>query len=234
VCYRAVIFDLFGTLVDNFQGSRLEQCYLRMADLLGIENEAFWQTWRSEPFATRRANGHYATFEDALRDVCQAAGVSYLAERVPKAIAFRREVLGQSLDPRPDTVPTLTALRDLGFRIGLLSDCTWEIPECWPQTPMAPLVDAAVFSCTAKLKKPDPRIYALICEKLAVEPPQCLYVGDGGSDELAGARAAGMDAALICAPYEESVVMSRPGVQQWDGPRVSSVSEVLGLVSPEF
>jgi len=42
-----------------------------------------------------------------------------------------------------------------------------------------------------------------------------------------------MDAALICVPYEEPVVMARPWAQQWNGPRISSVSEVLGLLSPE-
>lgn len=231
--YKAVIFDLFGTLVDNFQGSPAEQTYLRMTDILGIDGDAFWQTWRSEPFATRRADGYYATFEDALRDVCRAAGVHYRPERVPEAIEFRRQVLGQSMVPRPDVVPTLTALRSRGHKIGLVSDCTWEIPECWPRTPMAPLVDAAVFSCSARLKKPDPRIYALICEKLAVEPRRCLYVGDGGSDELAGARRAGMDAALICVPSETSVVMARTWAQQWDGPRILNVSQVLELISPE-
>jgi putative hydrolase of the HAD superfamily len=231
--YEAVVFDLFGTLVDNFQGSPAEQAYLRMTDILGIDGDAFWPTWRSEPFATRRADGHYATFEDALRDVCRAAGVGYRAERVPEAIEFRLRVLGQSMVPRPDTVPTLTVLHDRGLKIGLVSDCTWEIPECWPQTPMARLVDAAVFSCSAGLKKPDPRIFALICEKLAVEPRQCLYVGDGGSDELAGARRAGMDAVLICVPYETSAVMSRPWARQWEGPWISSVSEVLELVSAE-
>lgn len=227
--YRAVIFDLFGTLVDNFVGQQHEQV-CEMAELLGLEGHALWQAWTSEPMRTRRASGYYDTFEESLADVCAGLGVTYDPALVPQTIELRTRLVRENMLPRSDTVSTLETLRGQGYRIGLVSDCSWEVPVVWPDTPMAPLVDAAIFSCSVKLKKPDPRIYMLICEKLAVEARECLYIGDCGCDELAGAQQAGMDAALICVPYEEAEVMKRPEAQRWRGPRVSSVEEVLDLV----
>ena len=48
------------------------------------------------------------------------------------------------------------------------------------------------MSCDVKLKKPDIRIYELCAGKLNVKPEECLYVGDGGSNELSAAITAGM------------------------------------------
>lgn len=42
------------------------------------------------------------------------------------------------------------------------------------------------------LLKPDERIYELAMQHLNVLPKECLYVGDGGSQELYGAKSVGM------------------------------------------
>lgn len=42
------------------------------------------------------------------------------------------------------------------------------------------------------LLKPDRQIYELAMQRLNVYPEQCLFVGDGGSNELCGAKTAGM------------------------------------------
>lgn len=55
-----------------------------------------------------------------------------------------------------------------------------------------PLVDAAVFSCEFGRAKPDPMIYAEICQRLNIPRTKCLFVGDGSSRELVGAKEAGM------------------------------------------
>lgn len=87
---------------------------------------------------------------------------------------------------------------------------------------LAPLVDAAVFSCVEGVKKPDSRIYRLACSRLAVEPQECLYVGDGASDELPGATAFGMWAVQLRPGDTEAV--------RWPHETVSALGEVPGLV----
>lgn len=217
--------------MDNFEGTVYEGVYQQLANLLDMDATLFAKVWRSEPLATQRAGGHYDTFEQCLEEACRIMGVRCDPDKVPQAVELRMQMTRTILVPRPDAVSTLQALRNMGCRIGLISDCSWEVPKVWPETPMAPLVDTAIFSCTAKLKKPDPRTYTLICGKLGVEAAECLYIGDCGSDELTGARNAGMDGALICVPYEQQIVMCRPEAKRWDGPRISSVSDVLKLVT---
>jgi len=95
---------------------------------------------------------------------------------------------------------------------------------------LAPLFDAALFSSRVGLRKPDPRFYALACERLDVQARGCLYVGDGDGRELTGAQAAGMDAVLICLAGEESFVLAREEARDWTGPRIQSPAEVLNFV----
>ena len=74
--------------------------------------------------------------------------------------------------------------------------------------------------------KPNPGIYRLACERLGVEPSDCLFIGDGGSGELTGATNVGMDAVLIRAPDDTE----NGNREDWQGIRISSVEEVLSLV----
>lgn len=55
------------------------------------------------------------------------------------------------------------------------------------------LVDEIVYSHEAGINKPDPRIYALICQRLNVVPGKTVFVDDVGLC-VAGAREAGVHA----------------------------------------
>ena len=69
-------------------------------------------------------------------------------------------------------------------------------------------------------------ILIAVGDRLAVLPDECLYVGDGGSMELTGASALGMDVVLIRTPYD-TVNGDR---EEWQGTRISSLNEVVSLV----
>ncbi len=107
-----------------------------------------------------------------------------------------------------------------------MSDCTAEIPLVWEETPLAPLFDATVFSCLAGMRKPAPAIYAHICEQLEVAPDRCIYIGDGGSQELSGAQRAGMRAIWIPPAGHDA----RVDPEEWSGESVASLDEVLVIV----
>ena len=108
----------------------------------------------------------------------------------------------------------------------LISNCSEEVSATWNSTPFAPLVDTAVLSYDVRLAKPDPRIYQMAVEGLGVAAEECLYVGDGTSNELSGASKTGMTAVLIRAPYDD-----KDGAREsWDGTRISDIREVLGLL----
>ena len=81
------------------------------------------------------------------------------------------------------------------------------------------------------LKKPDPRIYQIAMEQLGVESHNCIYIGDGGSQELTGAYQVGMHPVLLRDPDEDSAEILRVDAEEeWSGPVISSLQEVLALV----
>lgn len=225
---KAVILDLFGTLIDNWPTERLEAMHARLAELVGAPVEDFSRLW-AESWEDRMT-GEIATCEDNLSLICRPLGLSPTPDQVAEACRFRLQVARDTFLPRPDAIETLTALRERGLKLGMISDCAWEAPVVWEESPLAPLFDAAVFSVLAGVKKPDPRIYLLTCERLGVQPQDCLYVGDGGSRELTGAAAVGMRPVMIRTPYEEGDAVHRVDGEDWDGERVSALGEVLELV----
>ncbi len=132
------------------------------------------------------------------------------------------------LVPRAGAVETLQELRADGYLVGLITVCTEDVELLWPESEFAGLFDAEVFSNSVGLSKPDPRIYLHCCELLGVEPGDAVFVGDGANDELAGARRVGMEAILIHRPGEDPFW---PEVRDWDGPRVTSIPEVLTVLA---
>ncbi len=222
---RAVIFDLFGTLVDMFPFQEYERVLSEMANVLSVPLDDFQRLW-GETF-NERATGDFPTIEVNIEYICWALGMNVEAAQIEEASRIRFDFTRRSLTPRDDAVETLNLLRSAGHKIGLISDCTPEVPVLWPDTPFAELVDAALFSATVGIAKPDPRIYRLACEQLGVVPEICLYVGDGSSHELTGASKFGMRAVLIRVPYEEDYDYYRPDAKKWKGPVISTLKDVL-------
>jgi putative hydrolase of the HAD superfamily len=227
VKYQAVIFDLFGTLVDNFSRAEYEKTLAEMAKILGASPDAFTRLW-AETF-DRRATGVFKSAGACVRHICRELDVPVTGEQIERVGRIRYDYTFKNIKPRPDAVATLTALKSQGYKTGLISDCTAETPVAWQFSPLAPLFDVTVFSCRAGVKKPDPRIYRIALEKLAVKAPDCLYIGDGSSRELTGASGVGLKAVIIRAPDEvaDAHTIER---EEWRGPSVSSLTEVLGLL----
>ena len=214
--YRAVIFDLWQTLVpwDQEQANRF---YDRMADAAGIDQERFREAWLSG-----RKSREIGPIADHLQELFGGLGAE---PNLDEVLAMRREWTKRSLRPRPDALETLAELRRRGHRLALISVCSQDVPHVWDETPFAGAFDELVFSCDVGISKPDPRIYAIACERLGVEPAECLFVGDGANDELPGAERAGMTALQLRAPGEPLT----PEGETWPGPSIERLSDVLEL-----
>jgi putative hydrolase of the HAD superfamily len=163
-----------------------------------------------------------------FRTLAGRVGVEPSDAALAAACAVRLATQLDLFVPRCDAVATLTALRVRGLRVGVLSDCTTELAGAWPRLPLAGLVDARVFSCEEGRRKPDPELFRLITHRLGVAPRDCLYVGDGGGNELTGASTAGMRAFMLRAPdWADNHPYSRE--DDWSGPALASLTDVLSL-----
>ena len=212
---RAVVFDLWDTLVD-WPVEAARNLTERIAAHFDVDEDAFMQRWHANYH--RRETGPLAAAYEAL-------GVP--REHIADHVAARHDLARRSLLPRAGALETLDELRARGHRLALISVCSEEVPAAWPETPLAARFDVTTFSSECGVMKPEPEIYLQTAHALGVEPQDALYVGDGANDELAGAARVGMTPVLILPDGHEPFWEE---AHAWDGLRVRSVPEVLELV----
>jgi len=226
--FKTVIFDLFGTLVDDFVSS-VGQMHQEMAAALALPYEQFIRLWGQT--AKLRIIGAFDTIESNINFVCYTMNVHPGAEQISNAVEIRMKYIRQALQPRPDAVTTLRQLKEQSYKIGLLSNCSIEIPILWPETTFANLVKSPVFSSREHLKKPDPRIYHLACERLGATPENCLYIADGEDHELAAAAKVGLHPVLIRTSVQKTSGGSHQEAREWQGTTIAGLAEALNLVN---
>jgi putative hydrolase of the HAD superfamily len=222
--YRAVVFDFFGTLTRSVhRGPR----HAAIARSLGCDPEVVRhvldRTFHS------RARGTFGSAEATLRWVSEQAGGRPLPSQVEAAVPARVDALRADTRLRADAVSALRAVKSRGLGTALISDCTHELPAFLPSLPVAPLLDAQVFSVELGVCKPEPEIYLAACDRLGVAAQDCVYVGDGGSRELSGAEAVGMTAVRLAAPdLSDHLVFDQDS--EFRGRSVTSLTEILTVI----
>ena len=225
--YQAVIFDLFGTLVNIFARSEYDRVLREMAAALSIPSADFSRAWTKG--ADARTLGIVASPLGSLAEICRQIGVAPKSEQLEQAAQVRLEYYARNMRLRDGAVEVLTQLKESGCHTGLISNCATEVYLSWEKTPFPGLIDVPVFSCSVGLKKPDPRIYAIAVARLGIKPRDCLYVADGDSGELQGAVETGMDAVRIRDSSEPSSDALRVKEEDWQGLTITSLQQVLDL-----
>jgi len=104
----------------------------------------------------------------------------------------------------------------------------------WAQCPLAGLFDAEVISCHVGMAKPDPEIFLKCLDMLGLPAEHCLFVGDGGSNELAAAKGVGMKTVFISGIIQElwpERIAERRAIADHHIVRLPEVLKVPGLVA---
>lgn len=225
---RAIIFDLFGTLVPKWPSRLSRQSVDSIAAEIGAPSEPFRKAW-SDTFLEREL-GRHGSVGRSVRLICMNMGHDVADDVIAAAVLKRLDPLRQFMRPRADAVETLRTLRGRGFRIRLCSNAGPDAPAIWPELEIADLVDAVVFSSIEGLMKPDPRIYHSAAARLGVRPADCVFIGDGGSRELTGAEGVGMRAVYLHVADEVATEGADDDALQWRGPRITAIREVLRIL----
>jgi putative hydrolase of the HAD superfamily len=223
---RAVIFDLFCTLVPGGSDVDRHRASLRMGAELGVDPETFADLYfRHWP---GRFRGEFGDLRATIRAIGAMASPEHAptGEAVDRAALYRQSLLRTWLQPTPQAVATLETLRRDGWLLGLLSNCAKETEELWPETPLASgYFDAVGLSSALGVAKPQPEAYLKVAAMLGVDPEECFFVGDGASNELSGAAAVGMRPIMVTELQSED-----DQVQQWDGERLASIADLLDII----
>lgn len=186
---RAVLLDLDDTILDD--SGKVDACWREACQECANEAEAVdAQTLRAAIDATakwfwsdpERHRIGRLDLAEARRHVVRLAlrslGVDHdrLAVRVADEYSRRRD---EGMEPLADAIDTVRWLRERGCRLALLTNGTGPAQRRKiDRFSLAPLFDEILIEGEVGFGKPDPRIYTLALERLAVTAAEAWMVGD--------------------------------------------------------
>ena len=183
---RCVLLDALGTLV------RLEPPW---DHLDGEPSEPLERAFRAEMSYYREHSdeGRDPDSLTALRRRCAAIlsaglGREVAVEEMMAAIRFRAY---------RDAAPTLAELRALAVRLVCVSNWDYSLPDVLARVGLADELDGVLTSAAVGARKPDPRLFEAALEVAGCAADEALHVGDTPTEDVQGARAAGIRALLI-------------------------------------
>jgi putative hydrolase of the HAD superfamily len=107
----------------------------------------------------------------------------------------------QKMCAYPETVEMLTALRQRGLPVGILTDVAYGMPREFVERDITGagikgLFDVLVISVEVGVRKPEPAGYVALAERLGVAPAEMIYIGNEPKDVI-GAGRAGMTSVFL-------------------------------------
>jgi putative hydrolase of the HAD superfamily len=114
----------------------------------------------------------------------------------------------------PDVRPALTAARERGQRLVVVSNWDVSLIGVLRALELEPLLDGILTSAAAGARKPSPAIFEQALTLAGVRASETIHVGDTLDEDVAGARAAGIEPILI---------------RRGDGPPVPGVRTISSL-----
>ncbi len=188
--YKAVIFDLFETLITEWGHKKYTKNEL-CADL-GInraEFDIFWNEKEQDRYIGS------ISFEDSLLYVSEKCGKTLDATTLSHIIDKRIKTKSVCFEyVLPEVFQLLRTLKDMGLQTAIISNCSSEEVKVLKESELYNYFDEVILSYEVHMKKPDSCIYEEAAKRLDVALDECIFVGDGGSNELAGAKSVGMKA----------------------------------------
>jgi putative hydrolase of the HAD superfamily len=176
--FAAVIFDFGGVITASpFEAFRrledergLPRDFIRSVNATNPDGNAWARLERSEI--------DHAAFDALFAKECASRGHALAGAEVLAVLAGRI---------RPEMVAALDRLRQAEYRLGCITNNmraddvngTAHSATAGYAEVMARF-DQIVESARAGVRKPDPRIYAMMCEALALPPSACVYLDDLG------------------------------------------------------
>jgi 2-haloacid dehalogenase len=221
---RALVFDVFGTVVDWRGGVARE-----VSRLLGPAVDAFAvaDDWRERyvPSMERVRSGELpwtpldALHRSSLSSVLADAGLP----DVPADVRDELVLAWHRLDPWPDAVPGLRRL-SRRFVLAPLSNGNLALQVDLARRSGLPW-DCVLGAEVVRHYKPDPEVYDSVPQLLAV-PPSSVVMVAAHLDDLAAARARGLRTAYVHRPDEFGGRVVPPGTDPDADVSVSSFEEL--------
>lgn len=141
--------------------------------------------------------GQISGMDERVRLSLADAGWERDSTTVTEVVRLHFHEFVTSMTAYPDAIPTLRTLRERGMATGLVSNASDHSVEIFRGLGLQPHFDVTVFSFEERCLKPAAAIYEAALDRLGLLADECLYVGDGGDEELRGARELGLTTVLV-------------------------------------
>lgn len=222
--YKAIIFDLHGTLIP-WSKPGFRSMLSEMAFLLGAPDEDFARALNQK--VPEAMCGMRGSIYEQAQETSNELGINPQISQLDQAVKLWTDFHRQGYkNPYSGALNLLQQIKGMDIKIGMITNCGAEAPDLWNHSQFAPLADVAVFSCKEGILKPDPRIYLMACKRLNVPQDKCLYIDDSVK-LLSGASEVGMSTLLIRHPGN---LVGLSSLEEWTGPRVTSLQEVTNYL----
>ena len=136
---------------------------------------------------------HRNFIEDVIVSAFESLGVNLSDGLVQTFLELQGMAVINHLQPRDDCMSTLQRLRNLGFKLAIVSniDDDWFDPlrKSWE---LDDAVDLCLSSESARSCKPDESIFRQALSSLGIEPGDCIFVGDSLINDVYGSKRVGM------------------------------------------
>lgn len=185
---KAIYFDLFFTLiVPVYEKANNE------FDILNLSVDEWEKYAENDVLYRERALGFVKTESEIIDKIVSLLPFEVTAVQRQKVLHAREARMQNALEGVSEEIlDALQKLKSMNIKLGLISNADCIDCKHWSSSPLSRYFDDAVFSCDVGLLKPDRQIYELAMRRMDVSPEQSMFVGDGGSNELYGAKSAGM------------------------------------------
>ena len=196
-----------------------------MAEDAGIPEDKFQSLWR--PTENERSVGKLS-LEEVLTMILRenhCYSETLLKKIVEKRIAAKEECFRNL---HSEIIPMLSTLKNRGIPVGLISNCFSEEADVIRRSELFPYFDAVYLSYEQGIQKPDEEIFLRCMDGLSLMAEECIYVGDGGSNELEAARKLGMKAVQAAWYLQEGT--TQPSKRKPDFFQIEKPLDVLNFV----
>jgi len=194
---QAVTFDAGGTLIQPWPS--VGHVYSEAAAQHGVKhlspeilNNNFNAAWRA-----RRDFNHTSDDWAALVDRTFAGLVDPPPSRSFFPTVYQRFAEPDAWRIYHDVFPALDALASKGILLGVVSNWDERLRPLLRNLKLESYFDTITVSCEVAFAKPSPVIFEHAAQKLGVPVEQILHVGDSMSEDVAGAKSAGLHALLL-------------------------------------
>lgn len=202
---RAVIFDCYGTLVDI----RTDENKPEIFNYISLYLQYYGGTIDAEKLRSayelerekllRDSDERYPELDLELvfENILHKEGMycPFLAESCCK---LQRIISRDRFQLFPDTLPVLREIKRAGYPMALVSDA--QRVFCWEEGRLlgvSQFFDHMIVSTDFGFKKPDPRLFFVACDLLAVPPAEAIYIGDSAKRDIPGPKEIGMNVILV-------------------------------------